>query len=148
MLPGRGVGLHVRVFDAVVDHLGEVAGADLPGVNRTEIAQVGGLRLERVEGRLDLRDVLGRAAVHQRIAVLQAPHAAGDTTVDIADLLLLQQLGVDQVVGPAGVAAIDHDVPGAEQAAPGLDGLAGRVTGRHHHPDTLRAGQPPDEPGA
>ena len=66
-LPALGVGLHHGVLDAVVDHLGEVAGAGLlAGVHEAALA----LGLERVEGRLDLGDVLVGAAAHQRVAVL------------------------------------------------------------------------------
>ena len=57
------------------------------GVHEAELA----LGLERVEGRLDLGDVLGGAAAHQGVAVLQAPHAAGDAAVDEADALLGEQ---------------------------------------------------------
>ncbi len=60
-LPALGERLHHGVLDAVVDHLGEVAGADLARVDRAELA----LGLERVEDRLDLGDVLLGAAVHQ-----------------------------------------------------------------------------------
>ena len=89
-LPALGVALHDGVLDAVVDHLGEVAGADLAGVHGAELA----LGLEGVEGRLDLRDVVGRAAVHQGVAVLQTPHPTGDAAVDEPDALLGQHLAV------------------------------------------------------
>ena len=52
------------------------------------------LGLERVEGRLHLRDVLVGAAAHQRVAVLEAPDAAGDAAVDEADARAGEQLGV------------------------------------------------------
>ena len=93
-LVALAVGLHHRVLDAVVDHLREVPGAHRPGVHEAGAGHlVAGLvarrrRLERVEDRLDLGDVLGGAADHQRVAVLQAPDAAGDAGVDVADALL------------------------------------------------------------
>ena len=131
-LPALGVGLHDRVLDAVVDHLGEVAGADLAGVDGAEVA----LGLEGVEGRLHLGDVGGVAAVHQRVAVLQAPDAAGDAAVDVADLLLGEQLGVGDVVGPARVAAVDDHVALAEQVGELLDRRRG--SGRRRAPSPTR----------
>ena len=59
----------------------------LAGVDEAGLA----LGLERVEGRLHLGDVVVGAAAHQRVAVLQAPDAAGDAAVDEADALLGQQ---------------------------------------------------------
>ena len=52
-LPALGVGLHEAVLDAVVHHLGEVAGTDLAGVHEARVAG----RLEDVEERLDRGDV-------------------------------------------------------------------------------------------
>ncbi len=123
--PALGVGLHHGVLDAVVNHLREVAGADLARVDRAEIA----LGLQRVEDRLDLRDVLGGAAVHQRVAVLQAPDAAGDAAVDEADALLGELLRVLLVVRPARVAAVDDDVAGLQQLGQLVDRGLGRGTG-------------------
>ena len=98
---------------------------DLAGVHEAELA----LGLERVEGRLHLGDVRRRAAVHQRVAVLEAPDPAGDAAVDEADALLGEQVGVGLVVGPPRVAAVDDEVALAEQLAELLDRLAGRVAG-------------------
>ena len=145
-LPALGVGLHHGVLDAVVDHLGEVTRAcPLAGVDHPGLA----LGLERLEGRQHLLDVLVAAAVHQGIAVLEAPDAAGDAAVDETDALLLEHRGVGLVVGPARVAAVDDEVTLAEQSAELLDGLPGRVAGRHHHPDHLRSvlGQLGDQVG-
>ena len=55
-LPALGVALHDGVLDAVVDHLREVPGADRAGVHGPELT----LGLEGVEGRLNLRDVVGQ----------------------------------------------------------------------------------------
>jgi hypothetical protein len=70
-LPALGVGLHDRVLDAVVDHLGEVARPVLTGVDEPELSR----GLEGVEDRLDLRHGLHLAADHERIALGDAPHA-------------------------------------------------------------------------
>ena len=123
-LVALAVGLHHRVLDAVVDHLAEVAGADRAGVHEARVAGVllpglvlGDRRLEGVEDRLHLGDVVLAAADHQRVAVLQAPDAAGDAGVDVADALLAQHHVVHLVVGELRVAAVDDDVALAEQLA-------------------------------
>ena len=141
-LPALGVGLHHGVLDAVVDHLGEVAGARLPaGVHEAVLT----LGTQCVERRLHLRDVLVGAADHQRVAVLEAPDAAGGAAVDEADPTLGQHDRVDLVVGVLRVAAVDDEVALAEEVGHLSDGLAGRLAGRDHHPDDLgpavRAGQ-------
>jgi hypothetical protein len=117
-------------FDAVVDHLREVARADLARVHRAEVA----LRLQGVEHRLHLGDVLLVAAVHQRVAVLQAPDAARDAAVDEADALGRQLLRVLLVVRPAGVAAVHDDVTRLEQLGELVDRGLGRSARRNHHP--------------
>ncbi len=143
-LPALGVRLHDGVLDAVVNHLGEVAGARLlAGVHEAGVT----LGLERVEGGLHLGDVGVGAAAHQGVAVLQAPDPAGDTAVDEPDALRGQEVGVDLVVGPLGVAAVDDQVTLAEELGELLDGVAGRVARRDHHPDDLRARQLPDHLG-
>mgnify|MGYP006143829787 CR=1 FL=1 len=48
-------------------------------------------------------------AEHQRIAVLQTPHAAGDAAVDEADALLGQRGGVDLVVGERAIGRAEHE---------------------------------------
>ena len=104
-----------------------------PGVHPAELA----VGLERVEDGLGDRDVLVGATGHQGVAVLQAPDTAGHPAVDEADALRRRAARVAQVLGPPGVAAVDHEVALAEQVAEGHDGVVGRPTGRHHHPDDL-----------
>jgi hypothetical protein len=69
-----------------VDHLGEVAGPTSPACTKPKSPS--GLRV--VEERLHLRDLLGAAADHERVALGQAPDAAGDAAVDEADALRLE----------------------------------------------------------
>src|SRR4029453_17629698 len=80
-LVALGEGLHHAVLDAVVDHLGVVAGADRAGVHEAVLPG----RRWRLEDRHRHLDVLGVAADHQRVAVLVTPDAAGDAGVDVAD---------------------------------------------------------------
>ena len=131
-LVALGVGGHEAVLDAVVDHLRVVPRADLAGVDEALVARA--LGPQRVEDRHRLVDPLLVAAAHQAVAVLEAPDAAAHTAVDVADLLLAEQLGVLEVVGEAGVAAVDDEVTGLEQVGELGDGLARRVTGGHHDP--------------
>jgi hypothetical protein len=113
-----------------VDHLGEVAGADLAGVDEAEVA----LRLEGVEERLHLRDLLRPAADHEGVALGEPPDPAADTAVDEADAGRLEVGGVALVVGVAGVAPVDDDVAGLEQPLQRVDRLVRRRARRHHHP--------------
>ena len=150
-LVALAVGLHHRVLDAVVDHLAEVAGAHRAGVHEAGARHLlAGLvvrrrRLERVEDRLHLGDVVLGAADHQRVAVLQAPDAAGDAGVDVADALLAQHHVVHLVVGELRVPAVDDDVARAEQLAELLDRRPGRLAGRAPSPRP-RAGPPAPRP--
>ena len=113
-LPALGVGLHDGVLDAVVDHLGEVPGADLAGVHEAELA----LGLERVEDRLHLRDVArrrrrpsarSRSPGPRRRRRRRSRRSRCPCSPSSSALRL--------VVGPAGVAAVDDDVALAEQLA-------------------------------
>ena len=142
-LEALGVGLHQAVLDAVVHHLGVVAGADRAGVHEALLA--GTLRAQRVEDRHGPLDQLVVAADHQAVAVLQAPHATADAAVDVADAVGGEGLGVDGVVGEPAVAAVDDQVALGQQPAQGLDRLAGRLTGGDHDPDDAGGRQRADQ---
>jgi hypothetical protein len=128
--------VHQAVLDAVVHHLGVVPGADRPGVHETVLA----LRLERVEDRHEAVDVCLVAADHQAVAVLPAPHPAGDPGVDVPDAVLVELLRPRQVVAEPRVPAVDDDVAGGEDLDEPVDSGLG-VLGRHHHPDGPGSGQ-------
>ena len=144
-LVALGVGLHQAVLDAVVHHLRVVPGADLAGVHEPLVART--LGAQRVEDRHRLLHVRGRAADHQAVAVVEAPDAAGDTAVEVADALGLEQLLVLEVVGEAAVATVDDQVALVEQAGELGDGVAGRRTAGHHDPHHPRRVEPLDEVG-
>ena len=78
--------------------------------------------------------MLGVAATHQAVAVVQSPDAATDTTVDEADPLGGELLRVCDVVGELGVAAVDDDVALGEEAGQLGDRLVRGSTGRNHDP--------------
>jgi hypothetical protein len=95
--------------------------------------------IQRVEDRHGLLHVGGGATHHQAVAVVQAPDAAGDTTVEVADALGLEQLLVLEVLGELAVATVDDEVALVEQLGELGDGVPGRCTVRHHHPDHARS---------
>src|SRR3546814_15834948 len=91
-----GIGLHQPVFDAVVYHLDEVAGARRPGLNiaplRSSIAGLAAVRPldaaetggERGEDRIQVVDGFLVAADHHAIAEAQSPDPARGTDVAIS----------------------------------------------------------------
>ena len=107
-LVALGVRRHQRVLDAVVHHLGEMAGTDRAGVDESVLQLTG--RAQGVEDRHRPRDVGVAAADHQAVAFLQAPDAAGDTRVDEGNSLFAQQFRVRTILGVARVAAVDDQV--------------------------------------
>ena len=144
-LVALGVGLHQRVLDAVVHHLGVVAGADLAHVHEALVARA--LGAQRVEDRHHALDLLGAAADHEAVAVLETPDAARDTGVHEVDALRRELLGVLEVLGEARVAAVDDEVALLEERLEvGDDGVGDRA-GRNHDPDDARGGQGCDEVG-
>ena len=146
-----GDGLHHAVFDAVVDHLDKVAGADRPGVQipllhpliapvaagcQRDAALAGG---ERGEDRVQMLERLARAADHQAVATLQPPHAAGGAAVEIVDAVLGERRGAADVVAEIAVAAVDHHVARTEQATKGRHRVFGNRARGQHHPHRARA---------
>src|SRR5262249_37304423 len=109
-----GVGGHDAVFDAVVDHLDEVAGAVRPAVQVTllggaaDFFATGGTgdfiaptRGERRKNRADVLYPSGVAANHHAVAALQPPGAAASADVHVMKLLggkLLRAADVVHVV--------------------------------------------------
>ena len=127
-----GVGGHDAVFDAVVHHLDEVAGARGPAV---QVALLGGAvellaawgaryvahaRRERLENRVEALDRLIRAADHHAVAAFQSPDAAAGAHVHVVNPLRRKFPGAADVIHVVGIASIDKDVPFVR------DGAAGR----------------------
>ena len=132
-----GIGLHQAVFDAVVDHLDEMAGAGRAGMDiallGARIAALAARRArdvaepgrQRVEDRIEPVDRLLVAADHHAVAALEPPDAARGADVDIVDALLAQRLGAADVVLVEGVAAVDDDVARSSRPASVVDRLLG-----------------------
>src|SRR6478735_12187379 len=140
-----GVGLHQGVLDAVVHHLGVVPGTDLAGVNEALVARtLGTKRVEDGHGALDL---LGLAADHEAVAVLVAPDSTRDTGVDVLDALRRELLGVTEVFGETGVAALDDEVARLEVLTELGDDRVRDGAGGNHDPDDAGGGDGGDEVG-
>src|SRR5262245_42653793 len=141
-----GERLHDAVLDPVVDHLDEVAAADRPAV---QVAILGGAaqllaprgaldaaapRCEGLEDRIEALDHGGVAPDHQAVASLEAEHATAGPGVDVRDLPGGERLGAPDVVLEERVAAVDHGVPGLEQAGELHHGrFGGRSAGTMTH---------------
>src|ERR1700759_979935 len=107
-----GIGLHQAIFDAVVDHLDEMPGADGAGMDvalldagiaaLTSVGarDVADARRKTCEDRIEPVDDGLVAADHHAIAALDAPDAAGGADIDIVDAALLELLATPAVVLP------------------------------------------------
>ena len=122
--------LHVGVFDAVVHHLDEVAGAVEADVGHARFAF--GLGRDGFENRLQgLPGFLGTTRHHGRTkqgAFLATGHAAADEVQAAGADLLLAADGVREV----GVAGVDDDVTRLHQVGERVDHGVGRLTGLDH----------------
>src|ERR1700740_1267417 len=145
-----GIGLHQAVFDAVVDHLDEMAGADGTGVDIAALAprvapvparrvrNVAFSRSQRAEDRVEPIDHLLVAANHHAIATLDAPDAAGSTDIEVMQAAFPEVLAAANIVLPEGVATVDDSVARLHQFCQSLDGRLGDGAGRQHDPGGAR----------
>ena len=150
-----GKGGHHAVFDPVVHHLDEVAGAVRAAVQPAQFGRHGiafvdrrandfaRARCEVGEYRRHFHDRVCGSTDHQRIAPIEAEHATAGTDVDVVDALFLQRPGTFDVVVVPRVAAIDQRVAGRQQRRECRDGVADVGSG-HHQPDVSRRGESVD----
>ena len=126
--------LHVAVFDAVVDHLDEVARAAFADPLAAGLAGVG-VRRDLLEDRLHGRPGLRRAARHDGRAEQRALLAAGDAGADVEEALVLDVLAAPDRVREVAVAAVDDDVARLEVREDLLDEVVDGLAGldEHHH---------------
>src|SRR5450432_3540250 len=122
-----GIGLHQAIFNAVMDHLDEMPGADGAWMDVTLLdAGVAALAARRARDVADPRRQTGEdriepvdhrlvAADHHAIAALDAPDAARGADIDIVDAAFLQRRAAADVVLPEAVAAVDDDIAGLHQ---------------------------------
>ena len=125
--------LHVGVFDAVVDHLDEVAGAvgADPGAAGLAVHLGGDLLEQRAEGLVGLL----RAAGHDGGAVQRAFFAAGNADAHEVQVLLGQCGFAAAGVLVVRVAGVDDDVAGFQQRFKLLDDGVHRLAGLDHDQD-------------
>ena len=129
-----GVGLHQSVLDAVVDHLGVVAGADRPDAAPAPIRR----RRQRLENRAQALDHGLVAADHQAIALGEPPHAAAGARIDVVNLTLRHGGGAPLRIAIIRIAAVDDGVARREQRRESGDRAVGDRPGGHHQPDRAR----------
>ena len=108
-LVGLADELHVAVFDAVVDHLDEVARAAVADPVATGHAVVD-LGRDRLEDGLDVRPRRGIAAGHEGRAVPRAFFAARNAGADKENAFFLERVVAARGVFVEGIAAVDDDV--------------------------------------
>ena len=106
-----GESLHHSVFDAVVDHLGEVPRAARPAM---QPAGVGRRRQQAREG-LEALDGFRCASQHQAIAVGEAVDAAGHAGIYVAQAALRHFERARHRILVEGVAAVDQRIAGRKQ---------------------------------
>ncbi len=132
--------LHVRVLDAVVHHLHEVArtvGADV-GAARHAVDVRGDLLEQRAQRLVGL----GGAAGHDRRTVERALLAAGDAGADEVQATLAHRLLAADGVGVERIAAVDDDVAVFHRVGEFVDHGVGRVARLDHdqHPTRFLQG--------
>jgi len=126
--------LHVGVFNAVVDHLDEVAGtvgAD-PSAARFAVDLCGNLLQQRPKGVVGLTGAAG----HDRRTVQRAFFATGNTDANEVQVLLGQRGFAAAGVLVVRVTGIDDDVAGLEQRLELLDDVVHGSACLDHDQDT------------
>src|SRR4051794_23414883 len=121
------IGLHQAVFDAVVNHLDKMSGANRAGVNialfDAGIAplapgrawNIAHPRRQRRKDRIEPVDHRLVAADHHAVTALDAPDASAGANVKVMDAFFVERLAAANVVLPKSVAAVDDDVAGLQQ---------------------------------
>lgn len=131
------IGLHHSVFDAVVDHLGEVACTARANPSPALVRR----RRERCQDRMQPRHRRFVATHHQAIAFLQTPDATAGAAIDKRDATGLQQCRTPLRILVVRIAAIDDDVAGLQQGQQLRQRVIDDLAGRHHQPHHARARQ-------
>src|SRR4029077_4600950 len=144
-----GVRGHQAIFDSVVHHLHEMAGA---GWTAVEIALFGSAgrflaswsarsistsRRERLEDRVEMSHGVVFAADHLAVATLKAPDAAAMSDINVMNAAAGKFLGASNVVDVIGIAAVDDDVARFELRGDVVQGGIHNASG-HHEPDGAR----------
>src|SRR6267142_4692100 len=140
---------HQAVFNSVVDHFYEVAGAVGAAMQIAFFGCAGGLFAagsavdvaaagrQRLENRVEVLNHFVFAADHLAIAAVESPDAAAGADIDIVNPLGLQFFGAANVVDVIGVAAVNQDVAGREFRNQFTDRCVDDGRG-NHQPDGAR----------
>src|SRR6185437_811918 len=117
-----GIRLHEAIFDTVVNHLDEMAGAGRPAIKIAFLSRAGRLfaprrardiaasRRKRLEDGIQMADRLGLTSNHQAETTLETPHATAGPDVKVMNTSGLKVLGAPYVVDVVGIASIHDDV--------------------------------------
>src|ERR1017187_6139443 len=144
-----GVGSHQSVFNAVMDHLDEMAGAGRPAMEITLLDRATNLfssrctrdiaasRSKRLKDRIEVQYGIALASDHQTITALDPPYAAACPHIDIANTFGLQFFGSPDVINIVRVAYIDDDVSLLHLAGKVMHSGLYRRCG-HHQADSAR----------
>src|SRR5215218_4479445 len=127
-----GVGLEHPVLDAVVDHLGEVAGSR---ITQKGVA-VGGS--EGLEGGLDVFEGVRVATYHGAVAHVVAPDAPGDAGVEPFEARVPDLPGPRHGIPEVGVGPVHDDVALVSEIHELVDHLVRDVPGGQHGPEHPR----------
>src|SRR5271167_1361508 len=141
-----GVSSHEAVFDAVVDHLHEMAGARRAAMEvalfgssadlfaaRSAI-DISAARRKRFENGVEVFHDIQFAANHLAVTTLEAPDAAAGPNVTIMNALAGEFTSAANIVDVVGISAVDDDVADFKLASEFVErGVHDRC--RNHQPD-------------
>ena len=136
--------LHVAVFDAVVDHLHEMARAVFADPVAARLAFVR-MRADLLEDVLHQRPCGGAAARHHARADQRAFLTAGNARSDVQKTFGFKILRTTRRVREMAVAAVDDDVAGLHFGNQQFDEIVDGLTGLDHQHDLVRTLQIGDQ---
>ena len=149
-----GVRLHHPVFDAVVNHFDEMAGAggttvQISVLNRARFPlaprcalDLSHSRSQRLEDRIEALDRFHLPADHHAVAAIETPDAAARPHVNVMNPLFRQMLRPPQVVLEIRVTAVDDYVARFKPLRQRHHRLVGGIPRRNHDPGGPWLAQP------
>lgn len=149
---------HHAVFDAVVDHFHEMAGAVRATVQITLLGRAAHLlaagrfrnaalpRSERREDGLEMLQCRLLAADHHAVAPFQSPYASARADVNVVNRVRRQFLSAADVIHVVRVPAVDHDVTRLQKRHEVTDGVVHHRRW-NHQPDRTRRRELRDQIG-
>src|SRR5579872_1154039 len=144
-----GVGRHNAVFDPVMNHLDEMAGAGRTAMEITFLGRamtlfpalrardIAASRSKRLQDGSEMLYGLTLASDHHAITALDPPHATARPHVDIVNTFGFQFLGSADVVNVVRVASINNDVSLLEAPGKATQSVFYH-RGGHHQPSCAR----------